>query len=147
MILHEKKLILDPDVFSDLTPDMLIELEKMGARKALSVLTGHLVKILKARRKKEKKDKEKKKDKDKAAKALAKSAADTAMVVDAPAAAAAAAIVASSSATAAQAEQATGESELVDIMGDSEPEGPTPKKRRIDDSLSASTSAVVPMVA
>ncbi|KAJ3990290.1 hypothetical protein F5890DRAFT_1480909 [Lentinula detonsa] len=51
MILHERKLILDPDVFSSLTKEMLVELEKMGASKAIEILTGHLVRVLKERRK------------------------------------------------------------------------------------------------
>ncbi|KAF8640038.1 hypothetical protein AX17_001280 [Amanita inopinata Kibby_2008] len=53
MILHERKLILDPDVFSELTPDMLTELERMGARAALVVLTAHMVRALKERRARE----------------------------------------------------------------------------------------------
>ncbi|KAF9076482.1 hypothetical protein BDP27DRAFT_799814 [Rhodocollybia butyracea] len=51
IILHERKLILDPDVFSSLTKDMLVELEKMGASKAIEVLTSHMVRVLKERRK------------------------------------------------------------------------------------------------
>ncbi|KAF8165043.1 hypothetical protein B0H34DRAFT_670984 [Crassisporium funariophilum] len=50
MVLHERKLILDPDVFSGLTKEMLENLEKMGARAALAVLTTHMVKALKERR-------------------------------------------------------------------------------------------------
>jgi len=50
MILHERKLILDPDVFAGLTQEMLAELEKMGARAALAVLTNHMVRALKERR-------------------------------------------------------------------------------------------------
>ena len=50
MILHERKLILDPDVFAELTKEMLAELEKMGAREALGVLTGHMIRALKERR-------------------------------------------------------------------------------------------------
>ncbi|KAF8897244.1 hypothetical protein BD779DRAFT_1489800 [Infundibulicybe gibba] len=50
MVLHERTLILDPDVFSGLTKEMLSELEKMGARAALVVLTGHMVRALKERR-------------------------------------------------------------------------------------------------
>ena len=53
MILHERKLILDPDVFSELTPEMLNELERMGARAALTVLTGHMVRALKEKRARE----------------------------------------------------------------------------------------------
>lgn len=50
MVLHERKLILDPDVFVGLTKEMLEEIEKMGAREALRVLTGHMIKALKERR-------------------------------------------------------------------------------------------------
>ncbi|KAJ7774241.1 fork head domain-containing protein [Mycena maculata] len=50
MVLHERTLILDPDVFSGVDGEMLKELEKMGARKALSVLAGHMVRALKERR-------------------------------------------------------------------------------------------------
>ena len=50
MVLHERKLILDPAVFASLTKEMLIELEKMGARAALAVLTNHMVRALKERR-------------------------------------------------------------------------------------------------
>ena len=63
MILHERKLILDPDVFTGLTPEMLTELEKMGARAALGILTGHMVRALK-----EKRAREREKNKDKGAK-------------------------------------------------------------------------------
>ena len=51
MVLHERKLVLDPNVFSDLTPAIIADLEKMGARQALDVLTGHMVRVLKERRK------------------------------------------------------------------------------------------------
>jgi len=50
MVLHERKLILDPDIFAGLTKEMLAELEKMGARAALTVLTNHMVRALKERR-------------------------------------------------------------------------------------------------
>ena len=50
MAVHEGKLILDPDVFAGLTKEMLAELEKMGARAALAVLTNHMVRALKERR-------------------------------------------------------------------------------------------------
>ncbi|EAU84503.1 hypothetical protein CC1G_00022 [Coprinopsis cinerea okayama7 len=64
MVLHERTLILDPDVFSGLTKENLTELEKMGARGALVVLTGHMVKALKERRAKLKnKDKANRKNK------------------------------------------------------------------------------------
>jgi hypothetical protein len=67
MILHERKLILDPDVFSDLSTERLQELEKMGAMATVKVLTEHMVKALKERRAKNK-------NKDKSAKKAAKAA-------------------------------------------------------------------------
>ncbi|KAJ3572635.1 hypothetical protein NP233_g2942 [Leucocoprinus birnbaumii] len=72
MILHERKLILDPDVFSGITQDMLKQLEKMGAMAAVQVLTGHMVRALKERRAK---NKNKDKNAKKAAKAAKKAAA------------------------------------------------------------------------
>lgn len=53
MVLHERKLILDPDVFGGLTNEMLEQLEKMGAPTALSILTGHMIRALKERRARE----------------------------------------------------------------------------------------------
>jgi forkhead box protein K len=53
MVLHERTLILDPDVFSGLTKERLAEVEKMGMRAALGLLTTHMVKALKERRAKE----------------------------------------------------------------------------------------------
>jgi len=50
MVLHERTLILDPDIFSGLDSAMLKELERMGARRALEVLAGHMVRVLKERR-------------------------------------------------------------------------------------------------
>ncbi|KAK7061497.1 hypothetical protein R3P38DRAFT_2829837 [Favolaschia claudopus] len=50
MILHERTLILDPDVFSGLSKEKLKELEDMGARKALGVLAEHMLRVLKERR-------------------------------------------------------------------------------------------------
>lgn len=78
MILHDRKLILDPDVFSGLTPEMLTELEKVGAMAAVKVLTGHMVRALKERRAKNKnKDKNVKKAAKAAKKAAAAAAADS----------------------------------------------------------------------
>ena len=51
MVLHERTLILDPNVFGGLTGERLKEIERMGARAALAVLTQHMVKALKERRK------------------------------------------------------------------------------------------------
>lgn len=73
MILHERKLILDPDVFSGITQDMLKELERMGAMAAVQVLTGHMVRALKERRAKTK-------NRDKSAKKAAKAAKKAAAV-------------------------------------------------------------------
>jgi len=53
MILHERKLILDPDIFAELTKEMLEKLEAMGARGALQVLTEHMIRALKERRARE----------------------------------------------------------------------------------------------
>lgn len=53
MVLHERTLILDPDVFSGLTKERLAEIEQMGMRAALGLLTTHMVKALKERRAKE----------------------------------------------------------------------------------------------
>ncbi|KAG6907829.1 hypothetical protein DXG01_007211 [Tephrocybe rancida] len=50
MILHERTLILDPDVFGGLTKETLEGLEKMGMIAALQVLKDHMVKALKQRR-------------------------------------------------------------------------------------------------
>lgn len=53
MVVHDKKLILDPGVFAGLAKEKLEELERMGTRAALPVLTEHMVKVLKRRRAKE----------------------------------------------------------------------------------------------
>jgi forkhead box protein K len=53
MVVHDKKLILDPGVFAGLAKEKLEELEKMGTRAALPILTEHMVKVLKRRRAKE----------------------------------------------------------------------------------------------
>ncbi|KAF8901653.1 hypothetical protein CPB84DRAFT_1679589 [Gymnopilus junonius] len=53
MILHERKLILDPDIFAQLTKEMLERLEAMGAREALKILTEHMIRALKERRARE----------------------------------------------------------------------------------------------
>lgn len=61
MVLHERTLILDPNVFSGLTKERLGEIERMGARAALALLTQHMVRALKERRAKERgKDRERK---------------------------------------------------------------------------------------
>lgn len=53
MVVHDKKLILDPGVFAGLAKEKLEELERMGTRAALPILTEHMVKVLKRRRAKE----------------------------------------------------------------------------------------------
>ncbi|KAF8224818.1 hypothetical protein L208DRAFT_1308978 [Tricholoma matsutake] len=53
MVVHDKKLILDPVIFAGLAKEKLEELEKMGTRAALPILTEHMVKVLKRRRAKE----------------------------------------------------------------------------------------------
>ncbi len=53
MVLHERKLILDPSVFGELTKEMLDQLEKMGAPTALQILTMHMIRVLKERRARE----------------------------------------------------------------------------------------------
>lgn len=53
MVLHDRKLILDPNVFGELTKDMLDQLEKMGAPTALQILTMHMIRVLKERRARE----------------------------------------------------------------------------------------------
>ncbi|KAI0047314.1 hypothetical protein FA95DRAFT_1268135 [Auriscalpium vulgare] len=49
IVLHENTLILNPTVFSHLTPPQLKELEALGAQKALEILHGHIVRFLKER--------------------------------------------------------------------------------------------------
>ncbi|KAG6849660.1 hypothetical protein H0H93_006502 [Arthromyces matolae] len=50
MILHDRTLVLDPNVFGELTKQTLEGLEKMGMVAALQVLKDHMVKVLKQRR-------------------------------------------------------------------------------------------------
>lgn len=49
IVLHENQLILNPTIFSHLTPEQLRELEALGAQKALEILQGHIVRFLKER--------------------------------------------------------------------------------------------------
>ena len=49
IVLHENQLILNPTIFSHLTPAQLRELEALGAQKALEILQGHIVRFLKER--------------------------------------------------------------------------------------------------
>ncbi|KAF7776320.1 transcriptional regulator family: Forkhead [Agaricus bisporus var. burnettii] len=130
MILHERKLILDPDVFSGLTSEMLKELEKMGAMAAVKVLTAHMVRALKERRAKTKiKDKSAKK----AAKAAKKAAAATTSAI-----AESNNTILSEPASIAVA-NASPDGTIVDpgspiiIIDDSEDEGPASKRRKLND--------------
>jgi forkhead box protein K len=49
IVLHENQLILNPTIFSHLTPEQLRELEALGAQKALEILQGHIVRFFKER--------------------------------------------------------------------------------------------------
>ena len=49
IVLHDNQLILNPTIFSHLTPAQLRELEALGAQKALEILQGHIVRFLKER--------------------------------------------------------------------------------------------------
>lgn len=49
MVVHEGTLILNPTVFSHLTPERLKELEQMGTQKALETLQGDVARFLKAK--------------------------------------------------------------------------------------------------
>jgi len=49
IVLHENQLILNPTIFSHLTPAQLRDLEALGAQKALEILQGHIVRFLKER--------------------------------------------------------------------------------------------------
>ena len=49
IVLHENQLILNPTIFSHLTPTQLRELEALGAQKALEILQNHIVRFLKER--------------------------------------------------------------------------------------------------
>ena len=49
IVLHDNTLILNPSVFSHLTPEQLKELEALGAQKALEILQSYIVRFLKER--------------------------------------------------------------------------------------------------
>ncbi|THH05119.1 hypothetical protein EW145_g5022 [Phellinidium pouzarii] len=62
--LHHNTIILNPAIFSSLTPDQLKELEALGAKKAIEILQSYIVRFLKEKRKSEgSKSKGKKKNK------------------------------------------------------------------------------------
>jgi hypothetical protein len=163
MILHERKLILDPDVFSGITSDMLKELEKMGAMAAVQVLTGHMVRALKERRAKSKvKDKNAKK----AAKAAKKTAATVAAASSAsPAAASAPAntdvldatgtppspptvpvVPDATSSTPPREDLTVDPGSPIIVIDDSEDEAPAAKRRKLNDS-GMNTVEMISMVA
>jgi forkhead box protein K len=50
IVLHESTLILNPEVFSHLTPEQVKELEALGAQKALEILQGYIARFLKEQR-------------------------------------------------------------------------------------------------
>ena len=50
IVLHDSTLILNPDVFSHLTPEQVKELEALGAQKALEILQGYIARFLKEQR-------------------------------------------------------------------------------------------------
>lgn len=56
IILYEKKLILDPIVFAEITDERMHEIEKMGAKVAIQALTTHLTKVMKERRSRERRN-------------------------------------------------------------------------------------------
>ncbi|KXN87935.1 Forkhead box protein K2 [Leucoagaricus sp. SymC.cos] len=161
MILHERKLILDPDVFFGLTQDMLKELEKMGAMAAVKVLTGHMVRALKERRAK---NKNKEKNAKKAAKAAKKVAATAAVSIstpgpsvplsDAPDDASVVLIpqpvvsvsVAAPSSTVVEDVPMDPGSPII-IIDDSEDEAPATKRRKLDDGgTRTNVVEIMPMV-
>lgn len=74
--LHNNTIILNPTIFSSLTSDQLKELEALGAKKAIEILQGYIVRFLKEKRKAESKEKKKSKKKKREAKEGA-SGADT----------------------------------------------------------------------
>ncbi|KAH8113354.1 hypothetical protein DFH11DRAFT_1510596 [Phellopilus nigrolimitatus] len=62
--LHRDTIILNPVIFSSLTPEQLKELERLGAKKAIEILQSYIVRFLKEKRKSEgSKSKGKKKNK------------------------------------------------------------------------------------
>jgi len=135
MILHERKLILDPDVFSGITQDMLKQLEKIGAMAAVQVLTGHMVRALKERRaKKKNKDRNAKK----AAKAAKKTAVATASGLTNPASPL---LVPVPTTSVGVTTHSTAEETLADpgspiiVIDDPEDEAPAAKRRKLHDGV------------
>ncbi|KAI0771949.1 fork head domain-containing protein [Trametes elegans] len=53
IVLHENTLILNPDIFSHLTPQQLQDLEALGAQKALEILQAYIVRYYKEKLKAE----------------------------------------------------------------------------------------------
>ncbi|KAL0070975.1 Pre-rRNA-processing protein fhl1 [Marasmius tenuissimus] len=154
MLLQDSKIILDPSIFSDLTPEMLSALEKLGARQAIHVLTGHMTRVLKEREKKgksKKKDKDgKKRDKDKSRKKDKDKDKDkerdkVKMEVDGPGVGLGASVQASGAPDATQGPPERADSPIV-IIDDDEDEGPAPKRRKLtnDPATMGSSLPVVP---
>ncbi|OJT10535.1 Fork-head transcriptional regulator 2 [Trametes pubescens] len=53
IVLHENTLILNPEIFSHLTPQHLLDLEALGAQKALEILQAYIVRYYKEKLKAE----------------------------------------------------------------------------------------------
>lgn len=133
MILHERKLILDPDVFSGITQDMLKQLEKLGAMAAVQVLTGHMVRALKERRAKNK-------NKDRNAKKAAKAAKKAAAAASGLTNPASPLLVPVPTTSVGVTAYSTAEETLADpgspiiVIDDPEDEAPAAKRRKLNDS-------------
>jgi len=144
MILHERKLILDPDVFSGITQDMLKQLEKIGAMAAVRVLTGHMVRALKERRAK---NKNKDRNARKAAKAAKKSAAATSadICLTNPSSLLVPVPTTSVGITALTAEETLADpGSPIIVIDDLEDESPAAKRRKLNDSVH--TAEMISMV-
>ncbi|KAF9534945.1 fork head domain-containing protein [Crepidotus variabilis] len=153
MVLHERKLILDPNVFSGLTKEMLEQLEQMGAPTALGVLTNHMIRALKEKRARERgKERGVKRGKkkpigggvsggtpftkvplDEAKKAAAATSEKVDLPVDGHEATVQTPISSLSvEVSITSAPPADPGSPLIVVDGDSDDEGPVPKKRKVD---------------
>lgn len=150
MILHERKLILDPDVFSSITQDMLKQLEKIGAMAAVQVLTGHMVRALKERRAKNKnKDKSAKKASKAAKKAAAAAASATLPVLHAASSstnAAASPLLVPVPQTVEDTVSSADPGSPVIVIDDPEDEAPATKRRKLNDG-GMHTTEMIPMMA
>ncbi|KAL0573716.1 Pre-rRNA-processing protein fhl1 [Marasmius crinis-equi] len=147
MLLQDSKIILDPSIFSDLTPDMLSALEKLGARQAIHVLTGHMTRVLKEREKRgksKKKDKEgKKRDKDKSRKKDKEKEKEKDKERDKEKMEVDGAISTNAGADAGQGPSDRPDSPII-VIDDDEDDGPAPKRRKLtNDPAIASNLPVV----